>query len=232
MDWSVGMTTAPRLTPTFYASLESVRQAGWLNVRVFAEPGVALSAAASGEASERDQTLGAFPNWYLGLTEMYLRNPRCEAFLMFQDDLVLAESTRAYLEDALWPAPEVGVVSLYCPSHEHQPDIVGFQSIARGWEAWGALAYVFSNPGLRAFLSDPVVLNHRHHGPADGLRNIDSVVGSWCQRADLPYFVHIPSLTQHVGESSTIWRFGRAIGNRRAVGFEDGLPSRTQVAKQ
>ena len=123
MDWSVGMTTAPRLTPTFYASLESVRQAGWLNVRVFAEPGVALSAAASGEASERDQTLGAFPNWYLGLTEMYLRNPRCEAFLMFQDDLVLAESTRAYLEDALWPAPEVGVVSLYCPSHEHQPDI-------------------------------------------------------------------------------------------------------------
>lgn len=73
-----------------------------------------------------------------------------------------------------------------------------------GWGAWGALAYLFSNPGIRAFLSDPEVVNHRHHGPGDGQRNIDSVVGAWCRRNSLPYFVHVPSLAQHIGETSTI----------------------------
>lgn len=232
MDWCVGMTTSPRLTPTIQSSLRSVKQAGWPEIRIFAEPMAALpDINAPSALSERDQKLGAFPNWYLGLTEMYLRNPRCEAYAMFQDDLLLAPSTRDYLENSLWPAPEIGVVSLYCPSHDHQQDTVGFRPSTRGWKAWGALAYVFSNPGLRAFLSDPVVLNHRHHGPADGLRNIDSVVGSWCQRANLPYFVHIPSLVQHTGDTSTIWRFGRAIGNRRALKFNPSSPPRTHAAE-
>ncbi|MBR9800815.1 hypothetical protein GYB59_03545 [bacterium] len=191
-------------------------------MRVFAEPMAALSDIDSlAGLTKRDQKLGAFPNWYLGLTEMYLRNPHCEAYAMFQDDLLLAPATRDYLEDSLWPAPEIGVVSLYCPSHEHRPDFIGFRAIDWGWKAWGALAYVFSNPGIRTFLSDRLVLDHRHHGPADGARNIDSVVGSWCKRTGLPYLVHVPSLVQHVGNASTIWPFGTASGKRRAADYDE-----------
>lgn len=207
---------------TFPSSLKSVRRAGWANVRVFSEPHVSLSCTdAPSGLSKRDQVLGPFSNWYLGLTELYLRNPHCEAYAMFQDDIVLAPHTRDYLQDSLWPAPQIGVLSLYCPSHEHKPDITGFRAINWGWEAWGALAYVFSNPSIRTFLSDAIVLNHRHHGPADGSRNIDSVVGSWCQRTGLPYFIHTPSLVQHVGNASTIWPFGTASGKRCAADYDE-----------
>ena len=54
-------------------------------------------------------------------------------------------------------------------------------------------------------LRHPSVINHRHRGPADGMRNIDSVVGYWCAVSKLNYFIHQPSLTQHIGETSTLW---------------------------
>lgn len=224
MRWAVGLTSAWRQSPTIETSLSSIQSAGWKTTRVFAEPGSQIlsgdNSVSGHSVCERAGTLGAFPNWYLGMTELYLREPLAEAFLMFQDDVMLAANTREYVERTLWPAPEVGVVSLYCPSQEHVSGCTGYKRIDSGWDAWGALAYVFSNPGLRAFLSDLVVLNHRHHGPAGGLRNIDSVVGNWCQRVGLPYFVHVPSLVQHIGATSTIWRRGQASGNRCAHEFD------------
>jgi hypothetical protein len=157
------------------------------------------------------------------MTELYLRSPLAEAFLICQDDVLFARGARSYLEQKLWPAEEIGVVSLYCPSHEHRADPSEFRSINPGWGAWGALAYLFSNPGIREFLSDSKVVNHRHGGQAKGQRNIDSVVGDWCQRRDLPYFVHVPSLAQHIGRTSTIWRTNNNKGRRRASGFSEDV---------
>lgn len=224
-SWAVGVTTAPRRLPTLERCVRSIAQAGWQSPRLFVDGDCDIPEAFGHlDVSHRASTLGAFPNWYLGLTELYLRHPRADAYLMCQDDVLLARGLKEYLEEKLWPAEEIGVLSLYCPSHEHRDDAAGFCVTDPGWEAWGALAYLFSNPGVRAFLSDANVLNHRHHGPAEGLRNIDSVVGGWCRRRGLPYFVHVPSLAQHIGETSTIWKRGFLGGRRSAIEFDADFP--------
>ena len=218
--WAVGVTTAPRRVSTLERCLTSLRSAGWGRPRLFAEPGVELrSEFADLPLTRRDETLGAFPNWYLGLCELVLREPRAGAYLICQDDVLFSKGLRDYLERTLWPAPDVGVVSVYCPSHYGGDKPAGYHIEDRGWDSWGALAYVFPNPSARALLSDPLVVNHRHHGPGDGVRNIDSVAGGWCQRTGRPYFVHVPSLAQHIGTTSTIWKRAGNTGCRRAGEF-------------
>jgi hypothetical protein len=219
--WAVGITTAPRRQPTLARSLKSLAEAGWEEPRLFAEPDVEIPPHLP--VSRRDIRLGAFPNWYLGLTELVLREPLADAYLMCQDDVLLARNLRSYLERTLWPSEKVGVVSAYCPSHYEKNEKPGFQIEVRGWDTWGALAYIFPNPSARALLCDPLVVNHRHHGPAAGMHHIDCVVGSWCLRNNLPYFVHAPSLAQHIGATSTIWRSGQATGRRRAAQFVERI---------
>ena len=69
-------------------------------------------------------------------------------------------------------------------------------------------------------------MNHRNRGPRDGLCNVDSVVGQFCQDSGFGYFTHSPSLAQHVGETSTLWQKATTAGRRRAATFagaiEDG----------
>jgi hypothetical protein len=221
-NWSVGITTAPRKQNTLSMTLNSLKAAGWESPRLFAEPGTEIPPEYQTlPLSERDEVMGAFPNWYLALTELVLRTPRAEAFMICQDDVLFSKNLRDYLELNLWPADQVGVVSIYCPSHYQQTTNSGFIREDRGWSSWGALAYVFSNPSARSILSDPLVLNHRDFGPAEGLHNIDSVVGYWCERHQLPYYVHFPSLAQHIGEFSTIYPRATASGKRMAHQFLD-----------
>lgn len=224
--WSVGITTAPRKQNTLAQTLTSLKTAGWDKPQLFAEPGTVIPKEFKElPISQRNEVLGAFPNWYLALTELVLRNPRAEAYFLCQDDVLFSKDLRNYLEFNLWPAERVGVVSIYCPSHYRQELEPGFAREDRGWDSWGALAYIFPNPSARSLLSDSMVLNHRDFGPAEGLHHIDSVVGFWCERNQLPYYVHSPSLAQHIGESSTIYPKAMARGKRRANGFLDQVDS-------
>ncbi|HCS55012.1 MAG TPA: hypothetical protein DIW81_26070, partial [Planctomycetaceae bacterium] len=174
--WSVGVTTAPREQPTLERSLISLAEAGFESPRLFVEPGTEIPEDFDHlPISQRDQKLGAFPNWYLALTEMVMRDPRAEAYLLCQDDVLYSKGARNYLEQVLWPSDKTGVVSLYCPSHDQRPeDANGFKATTNGWNSWGALAYIFPNRALRKLLSEPRVLHHRSCGPRQGLKNIDS----------------------------------------------------------
>lgn len=220
--WAVGVTTCGRRRATLERTLTSLKAAGWDCPRLFAEPGVVVPERFAGlPCTRRDVPLGPFPNWYLALAELVMREPKAEAYLLCQDDVVFSRGLRAYLEERLWPAPAVGVVSVYCPSHFASDKRKGFHVVDRGWATWGALAYIFPNPSAHRFLCDPRVVNHRRGGPADGMRNIDSLVGWWCRDVKWPYYVHTPSLAQHIGATSTIWKTGNsgATGKRRADDF-------------
>ncbi len=219
-SWSVGVTTAPRQKPTLERMLDSLKRAGWINPRLFVEPDTELPSNAVGlPVSQRDSELGAFPNWYLGLCELVMRDPRVDAYFLCQDDVVFCHGLRGYLERALWPAERTGIVSAYCASHVSAGKPLGFQADDRGWDTWGALALVFPNESARAFLTHPSVLQHRVEGPGDGLRNIDSVVGAWCQAVEMPYYIHVPSFAQHIGETSVIYPGGGVAGKRQAANF-------------
>jgi hypothetical protein len=119
----------------------------------------------------------------------------------------------------LWPSTDAGVVSIYCPSIYAVGQPRGFHLEDRGWRNWTAQALIFSNPAARGFIADLGVVNHRHHGRREGMRNIDCVVGHWCRQAGRPFYVHAPSLAQHVGEASTLYPRATASGRRSSSTF-------------
>jgi hypothetical protein len=215
VSWSVGVTTAPRRVPTLGSTLASLQSAGWDCPRLFVEPGTKIpSRFAHLSQSVRDQPLGAFPNWYLGLAELVMRDPRCDAYMMVQDDVLFARNIRAFLETALWPSPDCGCVSIFCPSHYAVGCAPGFHLEDRGWRTWGALALIFPNPSARALVGSPAPVCHRHHGPRGGSRNIDSLVGAWCRQAGRPFYTFAPSLAEHHGQTSTLYHAATASGRR------------------
>jgi len=218
--WSVGVTTAGRQEPTLDRMLSSLTQAGWERPRLFADADALISSEWTHlPVTRRDLQVGAFPNWYLGLTELVMRQPQADAYLLCQDDVIFCRGVRAYLEQTLWPAERVGVVSLFCPSLYARGKLPGFHVEDRGWDTWGAQAYLFSPFSAESLLTSPIPIQHRRCGPAGGARNIDSVVGHWCREARLPYFVHSPSLVQHIGVTSTLYLGAGIWGNRAAGDF-------------
>ncbi|MGI9239490.1 MAG: hypothetical protein ACR2RV_01740 [Verrucomicrobiales bacterium] len=218
--WSAAVTTAPRDQPTLAESLASLADAGWPEAHVFAEPDSSLPADLDeSRLTQRRQKLGAWPNWLLSLNEMVLRDPDADAYLLCQDDVLYCRGLREYLEQTLWPTERVGVVSLHTASHQDRGDTDGFYATGFGWGAWGAQAYVFPNASARALLRNHEVVNHRQRGPRDGLCNVDSVVGRWSLNSKLDYYLHSPSLTQHIGEASTLWEKADTSGRRRAATF-------------
>jgi hypothetical protein len=218
-DWAVGVTTAPRTEPTLERTLASLAAAGWERARVFAEPGVELPGGFERlPCTRRDQPLGGWPNWFLGLAELAQREPHAQAYLMVQDDVVFCRNLRAYLEATLWPAERVGLVSPYCPA-PYVRRMAGWHEVAAGENLVGALTYVFLNAAARLLLSDARVVNHRQRGAWAGLKDIDSVVGRWAGQSRLPVYYHTPSLAQHIGRTSVIWPQAANDGLRRAADF-------------
>lgn len=218
--WAVGVTSARRQSPTLERTLDSLSAAGWDCPRLFTEPGVKLAARFRKlPRTRRDKTIGAFPNWYLGLAELVMREPRAEAYLMVQDDVIFAQGVRAFLEFTLWPSFKTGAVSIYCPSDYAVASTPGFHREDRGWRTWTAQALVFPNPTARALVAAGQLVAHRYSGPHDGLRNIDCIVGKWCREARRPFYVIYPSLAEHIGETSTLYPHATVSGRRKSSSF-------------
>ena len=220
--WAVGVTTAPRRKATLGTTLDSLAAAGWDDPMVFAEPKTRISNAHRHlRIVRRQQKLGAWPNFLLGLNELVLSQPDADAYLMVQDDTLFVKNTRQYLERTLWPNTHTGVVSLHTPSH-HVPEdetVRGFFPRTVGWGAWGAMAFIFPNASARAMLRHPAVVNHRSRGCNKGTCNVDSVVGHWCNIDGFEFYLHCPSLTQHIGLTTTLWSHDSLEGRRSASDF-------------
>ena len=216
--WAVGVTTAPRIKPTLARTLASLSSAGWPSPLIFAEPGSNFPPDRTTQVIQRSELLGAWPNWYMGLVELYQRDPEAEAYLMVQDDVLFCKNVRQYLETALWPSDRLGVVSLYNPLPP-QTAQVGFWPYDPAGGMPCALAMAFPNAAVRLLLGDMKVLLHRRRGPTVGRRLIDTVVGQWADRSGWGAFLHWPSLCQHIGETTTIWEAAQDLVVREAPSF-------------
>ncbi len=216
-EWAVGITTAPRRLPTLEFCLAALLRAGWTDPRLFVDLATDLPARFGAVArSVRETAIGAWPNYYLALAELMLRQPGADAYMILQDDALLMQhpGLRAHLERVLWPGDRPGIVSLYCarPYTQASP---GWYALPMQW-VWGALAFIFPAEVARRFLADPEVVGHRRNGPS-GLTGIDSLVGRFAYRNDLPIYFPTPSLVQHIGHVSALWDNARVSGSRRAA---------------
>ena len=227
--WAVGVTTAPRRQPTVDTCLASLIASGWDSPRLFIDGDVTIPDRHRHLPSTyRDGPIGAWPNYYRTLSELLEIESSADAYMIVQDDVLFPaySSTRAYVETVLWPGTAPGLVSLYC--------CADYTAHEAGWSPWGgtwqygALAFVFSRELATSFLTDDRVRNRQSKSPSKHQNaGIDTVIGDWARRHDVPVFRPTPSLVQHIGHVSAIWDTSRAVGVRRAGTFvRDQLDSK------
>ncbi|QDT35559.1 class I SAM-dependent methyltransferase [Thalassoglobus polymorphus] len=219
-SWMVGVTTSPRRIPTINRTLDSLRRAGWSSPWLFLDSAVDIAERhAHLPVTFREAATGAWPNYFLSLSELVMRAPDADAYMIIQDDALLTQSEklRNYLEKVLWPHEDIGVISLFCSSAYDQKE-EGWHELKEQW-VWGAVAMIFSNASAWAFITDKKIIEHRKTGRFNGTRNIDVTIGEWLQRTKQKILFPVPSLSAHIGESSTLWEEGQAEGKRREERF-------------
>jgi len=224
-DWAVGVTTAPRVQPVLRTCLESLTRAGWERPDLFIDAAVNIPEPYDRLPSTfRDERVGAWPNYYLTLTELLLKHPRADVYMVVQDDALFydREPLTPYLETIFWPGRTSCLVSLYCSDADTAGEPGWHPS--EGAVKSGPVALAFPRELAKAFLTDRDVFEHRWDADELAATSIGEVISFWAYRRGIPVWLPTPSLVQHVGDTSTIWRLARATGKRRALRFVGDEP--------
>lgn len=214
-NWNVGITTAPRRLPTLADSIESLKRAGWDCPHLFIDGDMDLPRSADSlMQSRRQPMMGAWRNYYQSVVDL-LSDCSADFILLAQDDAWWSTHLpiRKYLEELCWPVEDRFLVSLYCCASDTAP-----MSCWRRYEGiwqYGAVAMIFSRKAAEEFVRDPVVCGYGHEQKG----GIDTIIGEWANRSQIPVFVPTPSLVQHIGDVSSLWETSRAVGMRRASRF-------------
>jgi hypothetical protein len=158
-NWAVGITTARRREPTVNQCIHSLVNAGWPLFHVFEDGDTEQHfSPASGRVTTRQPPVGAWPNFYLSMFELLMREPGADAIFMLQDDVIFPNhrGLRQFVEGVLWPGRKAGIVSLFCPAE--------YTSTTNGWNFkegawfWGAQALIFDRQIALRFLSSDIVI--------------------------------------------------------------------------
>ncbi len=221
--WAYGIqSTLERVKDLLPRTIASLRGAGFLTPRLFVdgcshryamqleeEHHLPITIRAGGE-------LKCSGNWTLALLELFTRNPSCDRYAIFQDDMVTCQGLIQYLNrltlqpktywnlmcafenDGLLVGKEPGFYD-GCPFIPQRP---GMAKVTQQGGR-GAVALVFSREGVVTLLSDrdfmarPMSANNAH-------RAVDGGIVTAMNKAGYRELVHYPSLVQHTGDRSTI----------------------------
>ncbi len=216
MVWECGITTVPeRKDDLLPRTIDSLNRAGFVNPispRLFvdgsADP-LGYKKQFNLPVTVRDKAR-TFVNWYLGMLELYMRNPHADRYVMFQDDIVLSADTREYLEHCTYP--DKGYLNLITyPQNEalksqHYPG--QSKDHINGWYpsnqlGKGAQGLVFDHQTLVLLLSSRYMIE-RPQDERRGWRGIDGGIVSAMKRLGITEYVHTPSLIRHTGVDSTM----------------------------
>jgi hypothetical protein len=219
MRWACGITTVPGRRNTYLPlTLAGIERTGFPKPRLFVDGGhpdaFQYGTLKDCEVTARDP-IGAFGNFALGLWELVMRNPDCDRFAMFQDDVAFCRDVREYLDGCRYPEKGYWNLFTYARServvigktgwvegglvqHEDlQPDPERLQ------KGQGALALVFSREAALTMLEQPPFV--RKPISANRPRTcVDGAIVGAMNHAGWREWVHAPSLVQHIGIESTV----------------------------
>lgn len=229
MKWTVGIITAPR-DKGFYLdqTLTSLKDAGWSEATVFAEPGAPVPEDFTGDLVRRRKQYGDWTNWASGLYELFLSEPDTDYYFMLEDDALVCKGARKYLEYALPNLGDFASLSLYTPSKYYKKRRRRlFHNECRGKDTWSTVTVIMSHASVLRFFSDVDVQKHRFFdifqvkegywnnkasygagrtSVTDCVGNTvkDAVIGQWAEKLKLPIYYHTPALAEHIGDFSTL----------------------------
>ena len=206
-DWVVGILHGPREENYLNRTWKSLEDAGWENPIIFSD-GVEYDWS---KQTRRDEPLGAFGNFCCALMELFMRCPRDGNILLIQDDVVFCRNTREYLESIVFPT-HASHAKIYIPSiaedelrktRDLDEKARGFHELRGPVSSYGAQAYVFTHQQAMALLLSYPLLYHRHNN-SRGHKNIDGAVYRTTANRNKHEYVHVPSLCQHIGQTSSL----------------------------
>jgi hypothetical protein len=204
-DLAIAMTTAPRRRPTLPQALASLRKAGFCeDVHVFAEPDTFVSLPRPNDVRahvhENLTRRGCFGNWKHAL-EYLLSRTTAGWVLIVQDDAIWELGAADELLLAMRARQELrtGFLSPYVISKDvEKGSIDGWNECRAGWLLWGALALCMKRVAAEE------LLRHRRFRKHRGTQQVDAVVAASMLDLGRPSFVHVPSLVDHIGATSTL----------------------------
>jgi len=211
MRWTYGITTVPaRFDTVLPRTLHSLALAGFGEPRLFVDgeqcPDI-YEQRFDLPVTAHYPVIHVYPNFLLGLWELYLREPDAERYAMFQDDLVSVRNLRQYLEHT--PYPPLGYLNLYTFMNNEalvKDKPVGFLPASQNGR--GALGLVFTREAVITLLGSPHLAKRVQQtqtckaGLRRGWTHADGAVVEAMNAAGWSEYVHNPSLLRHTGSKS------------------------------
>lgn len=208
MEWAYGVTTVPaRFDMLTNTTLPSLAAAGFDKPRLFVDcqDDTPLPPYPDLNVTIREENIGTVGNWMLALVELMIRHPHADRYAIFQDDIIMLPNTREYLDKIEYP--EDGYINLYTfPVNEklkHRRNGL-YRS---NQEGKGATALVFDRAAAFTVATSKHMTN-KPMCPRKGKISVDGGIVSAIRQGGKYEYVHYPSLTQHMGDVSS-------MGNRR-----------------
>ena len=213
-NWAVGITIAPRQIENYTHTIDSFLDAGWNSIHMFVEPDVKVADKHKHlPLTQRKTKLGAWKNWLTSLNDLIEFYPNADCYGLIQDDIIFCRGAKKFLEYTLWPAQDVGVCSVFTPSHYTRENPGWYKTNKKG-KLWMAQTYFFPPDSARNCATHPICVDWTKE------KQIDNVVGRWADYSEQYPYYFSPSLVQHVGDTSTLWGSrNRAKGRRAATDF-------------
>ena len=212
MTLAIAMTTAKRAVSTLERAYQSLRAAGFdEEVLVAAEPGTVIPDAVAHDSRARvlmnEKRLGCFSNWKHACRT--LLKTSAQWILIVQDDAIWQRGSAHILRQQMKERSGVrtGFISPYLSVQNLKKSFIdGWNVTDAGWGLFGALAFCMERDAAEDLLKAGRFV--KHPGP----KQVDAIVGLTMLDLRRPCFVHLPSLVDHIGETSTVGHEGRTRG--------------------
>ena len=224
VKWAVGITTVPeRRDVLLRRSLNSLARGGFSDVRIFVDgcDDPTLYSEFGKHITVRFPKVNAFNNWMLAAYELFYRHPDADRWAVFQDDILVCQNLRQYLEaipfpengylnlstireqEDVVPGPK-GIVEALIQSPKHSEKLPDGKTRQRGR---GAMGLVFNQASMLAVIRHPHMTQRvlpEKRDPNRYFRFIDGAVVEVINSSGMREYVHNPGLLQHNGPQSTI----------------------------
>ena len=223
IEWVCAVTTVPSRKKLLERTLDSIHNAGFVQPRIFidiqdsekqsvADTYIDYSRNLTNDITIRTPNIRTFGNWFLALTEMYIRHPYAHRYAFFQDDIVFCKNVRQYLDCVEYIDNSYLNLITY-PQNEAEKRKYFDKSIPEkemtGWYksngiGKGAQALVFNRQTLYEIITSEYLLN-RPRDLLKGHQNIDGGLAIAMKQKRITEYVHSPSLVRHTGDVTTIF---------------------------